>query len=84
MLIEIPEKFLNENKATEFQKVFVNTQNITLVKADGYNYGNGVEYSMSICLDSGHYIPLAYGINEKMVMEFTHWFNDLIYTKENK
>lgn len=82
MLVEVPEKFLQKNQTTRFQKVFINTMNVTLLKAEGYDYGNGIEYSISLCLEGGHYIPLAYGVNEKLILEFTYWFNDLIYSKD--
>lgn len=75
MLIEVPNKFLEKRTGALYERVFVNTNNISCLNANGYNYGKGLEYNVSMQLTNGNFIPFCYLVDEKMVYDIVEWFN---------
>ena len=82
MLVEIPQRFLQKNQNIPFERIFVNKSAVAYVKVDGYDYGKGIEYSLSMSLINGHYVPLISRVDEKLIWDFTFWFDDLVTKKE--
>ena len=80
MIVEIPQKFLSKPSypSIKFEKVFVNTRNIVYIKADAYDYnGKDIQYSISLCLTNGYAITMAQLINEKLMLDFVEWVDEI-------
>ena len=75
MLIEIPSKFLEKRTGAMYERIFLNTQNISCLNANGYDYGQGIQYNISLQLTNGHFVPLCYQIDEEMLLNIVEWFN---------